>query len=331
MFTGFLFVRQFCQGLSECFLYVEWLTFCTNYGRGRVFVSREKVRRMTEAELSELKNEVREALFTTTKPVVIVTGAGMSAESGVPTFRGPGVTWEGHEAQALANADAFERDPRLVWGWYMHRRRIVAQARPHAGHEALASWMNKKSSAFLITQNVDDLHERTGVRALHVHGSLWRNRCSACGREREDHSLELMKDLPCSPCCRAIERPAIVWFGESLGAEIHAQIAEAFWTAKFVLVIGTSGIVAPMNEIIQSAYTNLGKPIIDLNLEGSAFQDAISVRGGAKDLLPWLLGEVALKNPKEFFPWGFRLGVFEFGFSSFPVFSVWVIWVQYEE
>lgn len=250
---------------------------------------------MTEAELLELRDDVRDALSTTTKPVVIVTGAGMSADSGIPTFRGPGVTWEGHDAQALANAEAFERDPRLVWSWYMHRRRIVAQARPHAGHEALASWMNKRPSAFLITQNVDDLHERTGIRAAHVHGSLWRNRCSSCGHEREDHSLELVKDLPHSPCCRAIERPGIVWFGESLSAEMYARIAEAFWTAKFVLVIGTSGIVAPMNEIIQSAYTNMDKPIIDLNLEGSAFNGAISVKGSAKDLLPWLLGEVALK------------------------------------
>src|SRR5260370_1133383 len=148
--------------------------------------------------------------------VAVLTGAGVSAESGVPTFRGVNGLWKQYRAEDLATPEAFDRDPRLVWEWYDWRRCLIANAKPNAGHYALAELERQVPSFTLITQNVDDLHDTAGSRnILKVHGSIWIVRCTSCGKERVDRTAPL-PDLPPRCECGSLLRPGVVWFGEPL-------------------------------------------------------------------------------------------------------------------
>ena len=151
--------------------------------------------------------------------IAVLTGAGISAESGIPTFRGPGGIWRTYRAEDLATPEAFARDPKFVWEWYDFRRSAIAEVEPNAGHRALAELGAARSEDFtLITQNVDGLHDRAGSRrVLKVHGDIWTLRCTGCGREREEKSARL-REIPPRCECGAIERPGVVWFGEALPA-----------------------------------------------------------------------------------------------------------------
>src|SRR5258706_1333916 len=147
--------------------------------------------------------------------IAVLTGAGISAESGIPTFRGPVGLWRQYRAEDLATPQAFARDPKLVWEWYDWRRGLIAQAHPNAGHAALAEIERRAKRFTLITQNVDGLHDRAGSRqVLKIHGDIWTLRCPACGRERHD-PLPSIPDLPPRCECGALERPGVVWFGEA--------------------------------------------------------------------------------------------------------------------
>ena len=135
-------------------------------------------------------------LLKNARSVVVLTGAGVSAESGIPTFRGNDGLWKQYRAENLATPDAFERDPKLVWEWYDWRRCLIAKAKPNAGHFALADLERHVPSFTLITQNVDDLHDDAGSsNVLKVHGSIWMVRCTLCGAERVDRTAP-MNDLP---------------------------------------------------------------------------------------------------------------------------------------
>src|SRR4051812_46901452 len=144
-----------------------------------------------------------------------LTGAGVSAESGIPTFRSNGGFWQNQRFEDLATPEGFARDPKFVWQWYEERRRAIALAQPNAGHEALATMENRAEQFTLITQNVDGLHDTAGSRnVIKLHGDIWTVRCTACGRERvERHALT---DLPPHCDCGHMLRPGVVWFGESL-------------------------------------------------------------------------------------------------------------------
>jgi NAD-dependent deacetylase len=219
--------------------------------------------------------------------VTVLTGAGVSAESGVPTFRGAGGLWRSHRAQELATPEAFARDPRLVWDWYLWRRGVVAACEPNAAHTALAMWAARHAGA-LVTQNVDGLHERAGhPSVIRLHGSLWRNRCSGCGTEREAHEMAY-PELPRSPCCAELERPAIVWFGEGLPRRELAAALSACDEADALLVVGTSGVVQPAASLADRVRAR-GAPVIEVNPEPVRHPRDIVIASPAGTCLPELL------------------------------------------
>jgi NAD-dependent deacetylase len=172
--------------------------------------------------------------------VAALTGAGVSAESGVPTFRGPGGLWKNFRPEDLATPEAFARDPRLVWEWYEWRRQKIAAVEPNAGHYALAELGRRDTGFGLITQNVDGLHDRAGSESvLKVHGDIWLLRCTGCGRQRMDRTLEFESLPPVCSGCGAYERPGVVWFGETLPRDVFAAAARAAAACDLLLVCGT--------------------------------------------------------------------------------------------
>ncbi len=227
------------------------------------------------------------------KKVLVITGAGISAESGVPTFRGEGERWRGKRFDELATPQAFESDPREVWAWYLYRRGVVAQASPNAAHLALAAWADSRDGITLVTQNVDGLHSVAGSsNAICLHGSLWHNRCTACGMEREDRALEY-PELPSSPCCGALERPAIVWFGESLNDDAFDGASEASAVANAVLIVGTSALVQPTTSFIVRARKGNGADLVYVNLEWTPLSPVVQcfLQGSATEIVPQLVAQ----------------------------------------
>ncbi|HEV7919344.1 MAG TPA: NAD-dependent deacylase [Thermoanaerobaculia bacterium] len=175
--------------------------------------------------------------------VVVFTGAGVSAESGIPTFRGAGGLWREFRAEDLATPEAFARDPRLVWEWYEWRRGLIREAKPNAAHEAIA----RLSEAVVVTQNVDGLHARAGSSdVIELHGNIFRVRCVHEGDVREAYAP--LESIHCT--CGALLRPDVVWFGEMLPEEAFARAAEAIREADLLLVIGTSGVVYPAAGLV---------------------------------------------------------------------------------
>jgi NAD-dependent deacetylase len=183
--------------------------------------------------------------------IAVLTGAGVSAESGVPTFRSnspgtPGL-WKQYRPEDLATPGAFARDPQLVWEWYDWRRSLIARAKPNPGHYALASAEARARKFTLITQNVDGLHELAGSRnVLRLHGSIWILRCLECQGEREDRRTPL-PEIPPRCECGGMLRPGVVWFGEPLPSKIWQDAETAARQADLVLLIGTSAVVYPRN------------------------------------------------------------------------------------
>jgi len=208
----------------------------------------------------------REALARA-RAVVVFTGAGVSAESGVPTFRGAGGLWRTFKPEDLATPAAFGRDPRLVWEWYAWRREAVARCRPNAAHLALARWMLARDGVTLVSQNVDDLHERAALEAaggsdaarraepVRLHGSLFHDRCTRCTyRARASAPVDptSVDTLPHCPECGGLLRPDVVWFGEMLLVR-EVQRAFAAAAAEACLVIGTTGAVYPAAGVVHAA------------------------------------------------------------------------------
>ncbi|MEA3539765.1 MAG: NAD-dependent deacylase [Pseudomonadota bacterium] len=219
--------------------------------------------------------------------IVVLTGAGISAESGVPTFRGPDGLWEGHRVEDVATPQAFRRDPALVQAFYDARRAALARVVPNAAHDALArldaQW---PGDLLIVTQNVDDLHERAGAkRMVHMHGELKSALCLACG-ERQPAPETLSDGPACTHCgARARLRPDIVWFGEM---PYHMDRIEAALAACDLFVsIGTSGAVYPAAGFVQGA-RHAGAYTLEINLdpsEGTHFF-AEARHGRAGELVP---------------------------------------------
>lgn len=228
--------------------------------------------------------------------IVILTGAGISAESGLATFRGAGGLWEGHRVEQVATPDAFRRDPALVHRFYNARRRQLLHAgiEPNAAHRALArleaEWPGE---VLVVTQNIDDLHERAGSRRLlHMHGQLCRVRCLACGDER--HWVEDVEPGTACPACASCGtlRPAIVWFGEiPLGME---RIVAALATCDLFVSIGTSGQVYPAAGFVELVRDAGDAHTIEINLDASAVGSLFAERrpGPAGSLVPALVNEL---------------------------------------
>src|SRR5580698_3899901 len=183
----------------------------------------------------------------------VLTGAGISAESGLATFRGSGGLWNGHRVEEVATPEAWEADPELVWRFYSMRRRDALAAQPNAAHTALARIEEKLGDRFyLCTQNVDDLHERAGSRRIHhMHGTLFQSRCVRCNKPFPDQSFYETPDLPTCKTCASSIRPHIVWFGE-IPLDMDAIYRELD-RATTILVVGTSGSVYPAAGFVDIA------------------------------------------------------------------------------
>ena len=242
---------------------------------------------VVEAALRALAARIRDA-----RRVTVMTGAGVSAASGVPTFRGPGGLWRTYRPEDLATPEAFARDPALVWEWYAWRREKVASCRPNAAHDVLARWSSERG-VHVITQNVDDLHVRAGTRDLiRLHGSLWEltcfNGCAAGTRSWRDERVPLPDALPRCPHCGGYARPAVVWFGESLHPKDVDRAVEATACDVF-LTVGTSAVVYPAAGLARHAQSR-GAFTAEINLEQTPASSLVdlSLRGPAELILPRL-------------------------------------------
>lgn len=221
--------------------------------------------------------------------VAVLTGAGISAESGIPTFRSNGGYWRQHRFEDLATPEAFARDPKFVWTWYEERRRGIARAEPNAGHRALVELEARVPEFTLVTQNVDGLHERAGSRnVIRLHGSIWMLRCVGCGRELVEPAK--LVELPPRCKCGGIMRPGVVWFGESLPERAMERAAEAVSAADALIVVGTSAQVYPAAGLIPLAL-RAGAAVVEVNPGETEFSDEVTftLRGGAAEILPELI------------------------------------------
>ena len=259
--------------------------------------------------MKELLLKLKEA-----RRVVAVTGAGISAESGISTFRGDGGLWRRYEATSLASPSAFRANPSLVWEFYHYRRAIVEQSAPNPGHFALAQLERLFEHFLLITQNVDGLHELAGSRALiEIHGSIRKVKCSKCDYKgawehpicaaleqaeiRADFSASPANlsnaELPTCPLCGGLLRPDIVWFGENLDQANLDRACDAANAADVLLVIGTSSQVYPVAMIAPNAAAN-GTYVAEINLGATPHTGdfAVHIDGASGAVLPELIRQL---------------------------------------
>lgn len=224
------------------------------------------------------------------RDVVVLTGAGMSAESGVATFRGAGGLWENEPIENVATPQAFVRDPLKVWRFYEARREQVAACAPNDGHRALAAYAGRHPGLTVVTQNVDGLHQAAGSRdVVELHGALFRVRCTREGGAREDRRVPFPV-LPPRCDCGAMLRPDVVWFGEALPEAEFARADRAARRAALFLVIGTSALVYPAAGLPAVA-SAAGAWVVEINPEPTPISDQVDeiLRGPAGVILPALL------------------------------------------
>lgn len=250
--------------------------------------------------------EEARALLAEAGRVVVLTGAGVSAESGVPTFRGESGLWRSHRPEELATPQAFRRDPVLVWSWYQWRRELVARCAPNPGHRALAAFAARRPDTRIVTQNVDGLHQvaareeeaRTGRRPAHppleLHGGLFRNRCLGCGTRSSgrDRAVDTTsaRTLPRCDGCDALLRPDVVWFGEGLDGDVLDAAFSAAQAADVCLVVGTSALVQPAASL-PLATLEAGGALVEVNPAPTPLTGRcrVALRGPGGTLLPDLL------------------------------------------
>lgn len=233
-------------------------------------------------------------ILNAAKRVAVITGAGISQESGVPTFRGEGGLWKQFRAEELATPEAFQRNPVLVWEWYDYRRGICQKAEPNPGHLVLAEMENYFEEFLLITQNVDGLHGRAGNRKiLEIHGNIWKARCTVCRKIYENFEVPLIKIPVRCPDCDSIARPHIVWFGENYDTEILWEANEFLSKSDIVLIIGTSGMVQIPVQLTEIAKRN-GATTIEINPEKSHLTNIVSfhLEGKSGIILPELFSMI---------------------------------------
>jgi len=223
--------------------------------------------------------------------VTVLTGAGVSAASGIPTFRGSGGLWRNFRAEDLATPEAFERDPATVWEWYQMRRASIASARPNAAHEAIAAWSRRFPRFTLVTQNVDGLHERAGtLSVVRFHGSIWRlscfERCGGAEESWEDRTVPFDELPPRCPACGGLARPGVVWFGETIPPDALAA-ADAALDCDVCLAVGTSSLVMPAAGLVEEARRR-GAWTAEVNPEATPASGAVdlAIAGRAEEILP---------------------------------------------
>jgi NAD-dependent deacetylase len=223
------------------------------------------------------------------RSLAVLTGAGISAESGVPTFRGKGGLWRSYRAEDLATPHAFHRAPRLVWEWYDWRRGLIGTCQPNAAHETLAEMEGHFSDFVLITQNVDGLHRLAGSRRIvELHGNIWRMRCTrGCRSPWEDRTHPLPEIPPHCPDCGALARPDVVWFGESLPGAALDEAFAAVQRCQVLLVVGTSAMVQPAASLPLAAVQR-GAYVVEINPQSTPLSGDVdrAIREPAAVALP---------------------------------------------
>lgn len=234
--------------------------------------------------LSRLKPDAR---------IVVLTGAGISAESSLATFRGPDGWWKSYRPEELATPAAFERDPQLVWEWYNFRRNKVREHAPNPGHLALAQMEKRFRHFTLITQNVDGYHHRAGSRTiLELHGNIMKSRCRQCGQECEAGAENWREQLPYCKC-GALYRPGVVWFGESLPLPILQDACRVAETCEIFFSIGTSSVVYPAAALPAQAAAQ-GAYIVEINPEETPLTSRVDefLQGKSGEILPALINRI---------------------------------------
>ena len=218
--------------------------------------------------------------------LIALTGAGISRESNVPTFRGADGLWRNYDPMELATPQAFARDPNLVWEWYTWRQGLIRDCNPNPAHLTLANWEKEGILRHVLTQNVDDLHHRAGSEILtQVHGSIFALKCTQC--EYKSRLDALSDTLPTCPRCSANLRPDVVWFGESLDPNVMNRVYVQLEKADFIIVIGTSGIVHPAASFPLVVKQRGGK-MIEVNVEKTPLSQVadLHLSGNAGEILP---------------------------------------------
>lgn len=234
--------------------------------------------------------ELLRARLAGARAVTVLTGAGISADSGVPTFRGADGLWRTHRAEDLATPDAFARDPKLVWEWYNWRRELIATKRPNPAHDALVELERRVARYWLITQNVDGLHRAAGSTKLsEIHGDIWLVRCTACGLVAENRDVPIACPPACGACCGLL-RPHIVWFGEALEEQGLDRCMAVLASCEALLIVGTSGVVYPAASFAPIAKA-AGAFVAEINLDPTPHSPLVdvSIQGRAMDIVPRLL------------------------------------------
>jgi len=239
--------------------------------------------------------------LTTAQAVVAFTGAGISAESGVPTFRGDQGIWKQFKPEELASMNAFLRNPALVWEWYGARKRIISEVQPNPGHHALAAMEQLFPAFAVVTQNIDNLHWRAGSsRVVELHGNIERNYCMKCGTNYSNAEVLAGSGSPLCTKCGGLVRPDVVWFGELLPEDGWNEALRASESADVLLSIGTSGVVYPAAGLPLRAKAS-GAYVVEINVEPGELTDQVDefIPGKAGVLLPELYALVKAARTRQ--------------------------------
>ena len=222
------------------------------------------------------------------RKIVFVTGAGISQESGIPTFRGKDGYWRKYDPMKLASIDAFYDDPKLVWEWYEDRRKNILSVKPNEGHFAI-SQMEEFKDVVVLTQNIDGLHQRSGsTNVLELHGSIIRIKCTVC--DFIDNITENFESLPPKCKCGSMLRPDVVWFGEPLPQNIWQSAIKEASVCDVMVIVGTSLVVSPANTLPVYAKQN-GAILIEVNPEKTVMSNdmTLSIQATSVGVLPKML------------------------------------------
>jgi NAD-dependent deacetylase len=227
-------------------------------------------------------------LIRNAEHLIALSGAGISKESNVPTFRGKDGLWKQYNAMDLATPQAFRQNPQLVWEWYVWRQNLIAKCKPNPAHYTLVNWEHSGLLKTLITQNVDGLHRKAGsTHVLEVHGNLWALKCTTC--THQSRLSQPAQGIPPCPECGSNLRPDVVWFGESLPSTIMEQVYTELQIADIILVVGTSALVQPAASFPLIVKQNGGQ-ILEINVETTPLTASadIHLTGKAGEVLPKL-------------------------------------------
>lgn len=230
----------------------------------------------------------------TSDRILFFTGAGISAESGIDTFRGKGGLWNKMKPEELASFDGFMRNPNLVWEWYQYRRKIVRDTTPNPGHFSIAEFEKFYPTVDVVTQNVDNLHRRAGsTNILELHGNIERNFCMSCGKFYGVEEFLDSEDAPKCPECGGMIRPDVVWFGENLPDGVFESAIQKAQFSDICFVVGTSAVVYPAAYIPTRA-KEAGSFVVEINLEGTDISGKVdlSFQGKSGQILPEILDSV---------------------------------------